>query len=196
LLRISPPWQSTGQASGTSHGRQSSGDPTPTLLFNALAVGAAAPTSPGLLCLIAPTWRGPLPTMMGGKRKLGEWIARVGDLPVLGQLLYRLNVNRPVVSMMARGHVYVDPDWLQGEHLTQNRPCDRGTACIDSFCHRHARSDDQPLGFPRSCAALQRAHSRAVRSGNTEKIEGRNAGPGRSSECPLCRAAQRQARRS
>lgn len=85
----------------------------------ALAVGAAAPSSTGLLCLIAPTWRGPLPTIMGGKRRLGEWVARVGDMPVLGQLLYLLNVNPPVVQMMARGHVYVDPDWLQGERLAQ-----------------------------------------------------------------------------
>ena len=85
----------------------------------ALAVGVAAPNSTGRLCLIAPTWRGPLPTMMGGRRRLGEWIARVGDLPVLGQLLYRLNVNPPVVRMMARGHVYLDPDWLHGERLDQ-----------------------------------------------------------------------------
>jgi pimeloyl-ACP methyl ester carboxylesterase len=93
----------------------------------ALAVGAAAPNSTGPLCLIAPTWRGPLPTMMGGKRKLGEWIARVGDLPVLGELLYRLNVNPPVVRMMARGHVYVDPGWLQGERLAQKMTVVRAT---------------------------------------------------------------------
>ena len=165
----------------------------------ALAIGVAAPNSTGPLCLIAPTWRGPLPTMMGGKRKLGEWIARVGDLPVLGQLLYRLNVNPPVVRMVARGHVYVDPDWLQGERLAQKMTVVRanwGTTRIDSLCHRHARPDDEPLRFPRSSAAIQRAHSRAVRSGNAEKIEGRNAGPRGSPECLLRRAAQRQAGRS
>ncbi len=162
----------------------------------ALAVGAAARNSTGRLCLIAPTWRGPLPTMMGGKRRLGEWIARVGDLPVLGQLLYRLNVNRPVVRMMARGHVYVDPHWLHGRAFSSeddSRTCDWGTTRIDSLCHRHARPDDEPLGLPRSSAALQRAHTRAVRSGNAEKIEGRNAGPRDSPECLLRRAAQRQA---
>ena len=93
----------------------------------ALAVGAAARNSTGRLCLIAPTWRGPLPTMMGGKRKLGEWIARAGDLPVLGQLLYRLNVNRPVVRMMARGHVYSDSHWLHGERLAQKMTVVRAT---------------------------------------------------------------------
>jgi hypothetical protein len=56
---------------------------------------------------------------MGRKSGLGEWVARFGDLPVLGPLIYRLNVNPPVVRMMARGHVYADPDWLQGERLAQ-----------------------------------------------------------------------------
>jgi pimeloyl-ACP methyl ester carboxylesterase len=85
----------------------------------ALSVAAASPNSAGMLCLIAPTWRGPLPTMMGGRRRLGELIARASDLPVLGQLLYRLNVNPAMVRMMARGHVYADPDWLTGERFTQ-----------------------------------------------------------------------------
>jgi pimeloyl-ACP methyl ester carboxylesterase len=93
----------------------------------ALAVGAADPNSTGRLCLIAPTWRGPLPTMMGGKRSLGEWIARIGDLPVLGQLVYRLNVNAPLIRMMAREHVYVDPDWLKGERFDQKLAVVRAT---------------------------------------------------------------------
>ena len=167
----------------------------------ALAVGAAAPNSTGRLCLIAPTWRGPLPTMMGAKRKLGEWIARVGDLPVLGQLLYRLNVNSPVGPVPRRVGTFTSTlkTGSRGERLTEKMTVVRatgGTTRIDWLCHRHARPDDEPLRFPRSSAALERAHSRAVRSGNAEKIEGRNAGPSCSPECPLCRAAQRQARRS
>jgi pimeloyl-ACP methyl ester carboxylesterase len=85
----------------------------------ALWAAASMPNSAGMLCLIAPTWRGPLPTMMNGRRGIGRWIARVGDLPVLGPLLYRLNVNSPVVRMMARGHVYSDPDWLTDERFAQ-----------------------------------------------------------------------------
>ena len=50
---------------------------------------------------------------------MGELIARASDLPVLGQLLYRLNVNPAMVRRMARGHVYADPDWLTGERFTQ-----------------------------------------------------------------------------
>ena len=85
----------------------------------ALAAAAGSPNSTGLLCLIAPTWRGPLPTVTGGRRQVGEWISRATDIPVLGHLLYRLNVSPPVIRMMARGHVYADPDWLTRERLTQ-----------------------------------------------------------------------------
>jgi pimeloyl-ACP methyl ester carboxylesterase len=69
------------------------------------------------LVLIAPTWRGPLPTIMDGSRR---WFARVRtaiDNPIIGPLLYRLNVSRFVISKMARGHVYSDPNWLAGDRL-------------------------------------------------------------------------------
>jgi pimeloyl-ACP methyl ester carboxylesterase len=85
----------------------------------ALAAAANVPGSTGRLCLIAPTWRGPLATMMGARSELGKRLVQAGDLPVLGQLLYRLNVNRFMVRMMARGHVYRDPAWLAGERLAQ-----------------------------------------------------------------------------
>ena len=71
------------------------------------------------LALIAPTWRGPLPTMMDGAR---QWFARVRaviDAPVIGPLLYRLNVSGFVVSRMARGHVYSDPAWLTIDRLVE-----------------------------------------------------------------------------
>lgn len=64
------------------------------------------------LVLLSPTWRGPLPTMMGGDRPLFHRIAKAVDPPVLGPMLYRLNVNQFVIGMMARGHVYADPAWL------------------------------------------------------------------------------------
>lgn len=69
------------------------------------------------LVLIAPTWRGPLPTMMNGGR---SWFARIRaaiDHPVIGPLLYRLNVSRFVISKMANGHVYRDPGWLSGHRM-------------------------------------------------------------------------------
>ena len=70
------------------------------------------------LVLIAPTWRGPLPTMMGGQR---PWFARVrviADHRGIGPLLYRLNMSRFIVTRMAREHVYEDPNWLSGDRLS------------------------------------------------------------------------------
>jgi pimeloyl-ACP methyl ester carboxylesterase len=84
-------------------------------------IGHAAehPGSAGRLCLIAPTWRGPLPTMMGGRRAAFRYLSKLVDLPVIGSALYRLNVNRPMIRMMSRGHVYSDPAWLNAERLAQ-----------------------------------------------------------------------------
>src|SRR5271166_2208186 len=45
----------------------------------ALGAAANAPDSAGMLCLIAPTWRGPLPTMMTWGREIGRWIAQAGE---------------------------------------------------------------------------------------------------------------------
>jgi pimeloyl-ACP methyl ester carboxylesterase len=74
-----------------------------------LAAAYARAGSAGRLCLMAPTWRGPLPTVMGKRHTAFAHIARAGDLPAVGQLLYRVNVNPFTVRMMALGHVYCDP---------------------------------------------------------------------------------------
>lgn len=73
------------------------------------------------LVLLSPTWRGPLPTMMGGERAFFRRITRAIDLPFVGSMLYGLNVNRFVVGMMARGHVYSDPKWLTGDRMTDKK---------------------------------------------------------------------------
>jgi pimeloyl-ACP methyl ester carboxylesterase len=73
----------------------------------ALAEAADDPASTGRLCLLSPTWRGPL--------------ARAVDPPLIGSALYRLNVNGPVIRMMARGHVYADPDWLTPQRMAEKR---------------------------------------------------------------------------
>jgi pimeloyl-ACP methyl ester carboxylesterase len=71
--------------------------------------------------LLAPTWRGPLPTMAGGDRPLFARIRRLVELPGLGHLLYRLNVSSFVVRRMVAGHVYSDPAWLGGQRLRDKR---------------------------------------------------------------------------
>jgi pimeloyl-ACP methyl ester carboxylesterase len=69
------------------------------------------------LVLIAPTWRGPLPTIMGGQRPWFAHVRATVDHWGIGPLLYRLNVSRFVITRMARGHVYEDPGWLSGDRL-------------------------------------------------------------------------------
>jgi len=73
------------------------------------------------IVLLAPTWRGPLPTMAGGDRPLFAQIRRLIEMPGLGPLLYRLNVSSFVVGRMVSGHVYSDPAWLRGERLMDKR---------------------------------------------------------------------------
>ena len=84
-----------------------------------LCQAAEHPGSAGCLCLVAPTWRGPLPTMMGGRRTMFRYISQLVDLPVIGSALYRLNVNRPMIRVMGRGHVYADPAWLDERRLAE-----------------------------------------------------------------------------
>lgn len=73
------------------------------------------------IALLAPTWRGPLPTMVGGDRPLFERIRRAVELPLVGPLIYRANVSAFVVRRMVAGHVYSDPAWLTGERMAQKR---------------------------------------------------------------------------
>jgi pimeloyl-ACP methyl ester carboxylesterase len=84
-------------------------------------IGHAAehPGSAGRLALIAPTRRGPLPTMMGGCRTALRYVSHLIDVPVIGFGIYRLNVNRSMIRLMGRGHVYSDPAWLDESRLSE-----------------------------------------------------------------------------
>lgn len=57
--------------------------------------------------LVAPTWRGPLPTM-GDRPKLYSFIRAIVRTPILGQFLYLLNTTRLFLGWMYRRHVYGD----------------------------------------------------------------------------------------
>ena len=80
---------------------------------------ARNPGCAGRLVLLAPTWRGPLPTMMQARRPWFASVRRWVDLPVVGPVLYRLNVSRPVIRRMAGGHVYADKAWLNDERMRE-----------------------------------------------------------------------------
>src|ERR687891_2289988 len=83
----------------------------------ALDLEARHPGTFTQLVLIAPTWRGPLPTMMSGRKPIQARIRKFIHAPVIGELLYRLNVSRPVVRMMYRRHVFADPAFLTDDLL-------------------------------------------------------------------------------
>jgi pimeloyl-ACP methyl ester carboxylesterase len=101
------------------------------------------------IALVAPTWRGPLPTMAGGERPLFAKIRRAVDAPVIGPLLYRLNVNPFVVRKMVAGHVYSDPAFLTAARMAEKRqvvaaPGARvaAAAFVTGALDRVARRDD------------------------------------------------------
>ncbi len=59
--------------------------------------------------LVAPTWRGPLPTMMGDKhRSKFKTIQKLVSLPVIGQFLYWLNTTKGLLRFMYRRHVFAN----------------------------------------------------------------------------------------
>ncbi len=87
----------------------------------ALHLVARHPGTLGRLALLAPTWRGPLPTMAGGDRPLFAHIRRAVGMPIVGPLLYRVNVNPLVVRMMVAGHVYSDARQLPAKQMREKQ---------------------------------------------------------------------------
>jgi pimeloyl-ACP methyl ester carboxylesterase len=78
--------------------------------------------------LLSPTWRGPLPTMMGeSKRGWFKWVQRLVNLPIVGQLLYWLNTTQGFLGWMYGRHVFVErshvtPELLQVKQGLSRQP--------------------------------------------------------------------------
>jgi pimeloyl-ACP methyl ester carboxylesterase len=75
------------------------------------------PTSWSQIVLIAPTWRGPLPTM-GANPQLAGIVRQLVRSPGLGQFLYSLNTRPGFLRWMFQRHVYVDSSKLTSEFIT------------------------------------------------------------------------------
>jgi pimeloyl-ACP methyl ester carboxylesterase len=85
--------------------------------INVLAAGHAAsyvlklavkqPASFAKIVLVAPTWRGPLPTM-GASPQLAGMVRGLVRSPIVGQFLYKLNTLPSFLNFMYRRHVFVD----------------------------------------------------------------------------------------
>lgn len=126
-------------------------------------LAAAARRHPGTfgrLALVAPTWRGPLPTAMGPERRpLFRALRRAVEVPLLGEALYRINLSRPVIGRMMRAHVYaeaghVTPAVIEAKHGVARRRGGRfGTAAfvtggLDPVATRDAFLDLFREGLP------------------------------------------------
>jgi pimeloyl-ACP methyl ester carboxylesterase len=59
--------------------------------------------------------------VMGGDRPFFAKVRRLVEVPVLGPLLYRLNVNSFVIRHMVIRHVYSNPAWFTPQHLKEKR---------------------------------------------------------------------------
>lgn len=87
----------------------------------ALDLAARLPSLVSKLILVAPTWRGPLPTMAKGQK---PWLKVVRDLirtPIIGQFLYQLNTTPSFLRLMYRRHVYTDASKLTPDFMTRKR---------------------------------------------------------------------------
>lgn len=73
------------------------------------------------LVLVAPTWRGPLPTMTGWTPEQFNWLRQLVSLPVVGPILYRLNTSRVILRLMLRRHVWVKPEMLSPENIREQQ---------------------------------------------------------------------------
>ena len=77
------------------------------------------------LILVAPTWRGPLPTMTGWKPSQFKWLRQLVYLPGIGSILYWLNTSRAVLKLMLRRHVWVNPCMFTPEAVEQQQQLSR-----------------------------------------------------------------------
>lgn len=73
------------------------------------------------LVAVAPTWRGPLPTMTGWSPQRFGWLRQLVGAPLVGPALYRLNTSQAVLGLMLRRHVWVERSLLTPERLMEQQ---------------------------------------------------------------------------
>ncbi|WP_193194050.1 alpha/beta fold hydrolase [Nostoc sp. MG11] len=78
------------------------------------------------IALVAPTWRGPLPTM-GATQQIAGMVKELVRSPILGQALYKLNTTPSFLSFMYRRHVFTDaakltPNFIEKKWHTTQQP--------------------------------------------------------------------------
>ncbi|WP_392535199.1 alpha/beta fold hydrolase [Nostoc sp. C117] len=78
------------------------------------------------IVLLAPTWRGPLPTM-GASQQIAGMVKELVRSPILGQALYKLNTTQSFLNFMYRRHVFTDaakltPNFIEKKWQTTQQP--------------------------------------------------------------------------
>ncbi|MEH2171566.1 alpha/beta fold hydrolase [Nostoc sp.] len=78
------------------------------------------------IVLLAPTWRGPLPTM-GASQQIAGIVRGLVRSPILGQALYKLNTTQSFLSFMYCRHVFTDaakitPSFIEKKWHTTQQP--------------------------------------------------------------------------
>jgi pimeloyl-ACP methyl ester carboxylesterase len=113
----------------------------------ALRLGHERPGVWRRIALLAPTWRGPLPTAMGPHPKIYAAVRTLVGAPFVGEALYRVNTHPRVIAMMYGRHVYADasritPDFVANKRGHARRPGARFasvafvTGALDPFSDR------------------------------------------------------------
>jgi pimeloyl-ACP methyl ester carboxylesterase len=101
----------------------------------ALRLAQQLPKQMTRLVLVAPTWRGPLPTM-GVSVAIARSIETLVRSPLVGQFLYYLNTRPPFLKWMYSRHVFTDaqqltPDFIASKYATtQQRSARFGPAAF------------------------------------------------------------------
>ena len=91
-----------------------------------LQVAVKQPTIFERILLLAPTWRGPLPTM-GATPEIAGMVRGLVRSPLIGQGLYKLNTVPSFLSFMYRRHVFADaakitPSFIEQKWQTTQQP--------------------------------------------------------------------------
>ncbi|MBU7587222.1 MAG: alpha/beta fold hydrolase [Nostoc sp. TH1S01] len=90
----------------------------------ALQLAQQQPQACSCMILVAPTWRGPLPTM-GVPKPLAAAVRQLVRFPVIGQGLYQANTTKGFLRLMYGRHVYADQSRLTPEFIEQKQQITR-----------------------------------------------------------------------
>lgn len=90
----------------------------------ALQLAQKHPQFCSCIVLVAPTWRGPLPTM-GAPKPLAGAVRQLVRFPVVGQALYQANTTKGFLRLMYGRHVYADQNHLTSEFIDRKQQITR-----------------------------------------------------------------------